>query len=183
MDAVHVSSLPLLSCRRSVQYDSRHDHELRLDDWIREYFIRLSQGRLLCLIPTFITLPIPRHSLPVLLVLLLLSDSFPPPPPLVRRHLPHSHAPPRQWAVQFLGLNVTFVYARHLTFVVTASLLPLSSFIPGSVPSFDTLVTRCSFLSTSAHRRSSRKASQHSITYYNPTHGGPRHLSLPSPKH
>jgi hypothetical protein len=90
----------------------------------------------LTFMPTVINLPIPRLSFPALVALLLLSDSFPPPITLSAaawRHLPHSHAPPRQLAVQFLGLNITRAYARHLYLCLDRLSSPSApSLIPGS---------------------------------------------------
>jgi hypothetical protein len=74
---------------------------------------------------------------PVVLLLMMLSAAAAA--PTVGMEPPTTLARPRQWAVQFLGLNVTRAYARHLYHCT--SLLPLPRLIPDSVPSFDTLVT------------------------------------------
>jgi hypothetical protein len=53
---------------------------------------------------------------------------------------PTTPAPPRQWAVQFLGLNITRAYARHLYTCRTRLSSPLLHLILATVLFLDILV-------------------------------------------
>jgi hypothetical protein len=64
----------------------------------------------------------------------------------------HTTHTPRQWAVQFLRLNITRAYVRHLTLVALASLSPLLYLILATVLFLDTIVVEYN-VAVSRHRR------------------------------
>jgi hypothetical protein len=70
------------------------------------------------------------------LAMLLLSDFFPPPMKLSAAAAYHTRTPRHQWAAQFLGLNITRAYARHLYTCRNRFSSPLLYLLPATMVYF-----------------------------------------------
>jgi hypothetical protein len=104
----------------------------------------------------------------VLLTLLRLSESF---PPLLPRRwycaTYNARTPTHQWAAQFLGLNITHAYARHLFLCRDRLSSPSAEPNPG----FGTIFRYPSYVAVSRRPpRPRRQASRHSHNLLEPFH-------------